>query len=1561
VNNSSPRRWFPTASQLLMLAVAGAIFLTLPASRAQEAPAAAAPADEPKAPGNMMDKAVETGGTLYVSDSFAAAEKLRTAQRFEAQNQTQLALQKYQEVLDEYSTKVFFVGDDYYQSMGEYVRQRLLEMPAVQRGDYDQLFGPMAERNIKPAIATMDVVTIIRECDRYFPAQVAGEGMEYAAQLFFERGDFSAAAKVWRNLLGHPRMAARKAELLFRTALAEGLAGNTNKAEKYRAQLAADFAQTDAVINGRSVRLLDELEQLLKNAAPAIVRNDTISPGEWPGFQGGAGRNDVPKANVELGARLWNYNYDGQNGPLNPEQIRARRDQENLRKQMLRNQGMDTTSLDQPGNFPALSAGRVYVNSGEVIQCLNSANGELVWQYPKGGKSAAPKQNPNEYYGYNPYGMGGSDHNTICLAGKFVITSAPNTKGANVQPVDKLLCLDRDTGKEVWTAEASTVIKGNQEPKDKDPNEINRRRMMYGGMGGNAVFAGAPLISDQSVIMPVRVQTPDGMTEVHLTRLNLQTGAREWSTYLCSRSSSNGYYGGPRESFTPMTAMADDTIYLSTGVGADLAVDASTGRTLWLQTTEKAKLKPAAMESYRPNGGSSRPIWQTNAPVIYQDKVITFEGDSNLRVYDRTSGKLAGRIVPKSQDNAGILAGIVNDKMYLIGTRIRIIDAQTLKLAAEPVELPAGGKLAGRPFISDQILVLPLEKGLFTYDLATDKARGLVAWPKGDDQQPGQPGNVIMTNDQLLVAGTKGITSYSTWELAVASREREISERPQDPIPALMYAEMAFRTGRYEIAAQQMRAAVTKTLASQDEPAVQRVFESNLYMAEQLMILPERKPDQTAMADGFFRHAQKIARNPIQQAQWRISETNQLLKNDQIALAMQRLHELLAQSEWRKATVIAGDSTTRASAQAEVWLRGLSHKADFATLYEPYHQKAQAAGNAAQDNRSALGEVMESYPISPAGFDAGVKLLNLNRAEKDYPEALRVARWLNSHAVAEKRAQGATDLAVAYAQAGRPAAALAWAERLGRQYGTLDVAVNGQTRKGTEARTAILKLLPSEVATAEPKLDLTGIKDAENPLTLRPYRIGTGTLLAPQDTPRYRNLDTAVIHRNERGTNALYLLDTTSLKHKAEIPITARTGIALLGWVGDKAIVTTGSRLLAINGKAGTLAWETNFPVKPEQFQLEMQMLNVQQNTLYQNPHFQMANNENYGISDNIQIGSPLTTSSFIGDVDPLRTGSSYLINNYGGGIERIGAVRLAGQRVIVAQHDRLEAIDVQSGKRVWSSSVTLPSPVVRSLQVNESVVTIMVDMPEGNTSKILVVDIATGNLLSTITNPDSGWITWQQLSDDDMLVTMSSSGVSAYDLSSDVRTPRWTNKNFNQNAIFTVVLTPYGLITMEKDLRSAACYSLDDGKTKVWTTTDPLRLQDGLLNLGDQRPRLRSFVVGDTLYMQSATNIAAINPANGQMLWQTATVQAPPRVATIVADKTVVTLATGVNNRNGNRSTALLAINRKGGSLMVQSPLTQGNRPADMRGWQVLDNRILLNIGNEITALIPERATPAK
>jgi outer membrane protein assembly factor BamB len=1555
VNNSSSRRWFPTASQLLMLAVAGAVFLSLPASRAQEAPAAAAPADEAKAPGNMMDKAVETGGTLYVSDSFAAAEKLRTAQRFEAQNQTQLALQKYQEVLDEYSTKVFFVGDDYYQSMGEYVRQRLLEMPAVQRGDYDQLFGPMAERNIKPAIAAMDVVTIIRECDRYFPAQVAGEGMEYAAQLFFERGDFSAAAKVWRNLLAHPRMAARKAELLFRCGLAEALAGNSSKAEKYRAQLAADFAQTDAVINGRSVRLLDELEQLLKVAAPVIVRNDTISPGEWPGFLGGAGRNDVPKANVELGARLWNYNYDGQNGPLNPEQIRARRDKENLRKQMLRNQGVDLTGAEQPANFPALGAGRIYVNSGEVIQCLNSTNGELVWQYPKGGKSAIPKQNPNE--DYNPYGMVGSEHNTICVAGKFVITAAPNPKGSNVQPVAKLLCLDRDTGKEVWSADAGTVIKGNQELKDKDPNEINRGRIQYSsGMDGNAVFAGAPLISDQSVIMPVRVQTPDGMTEVHLTRLNLQTGAKEWSTYLCSRSS-NGYYGGPRDSYTPMTAMADDTIYLSTGVGADLAVDASTGRTLWLQTTEKAKLKPTAMEY----GGSSRPIWQTNAPVIYQDKVITFEGDSNLRVYERTSGKLAGRIVPKSQDNAGILAGIVNDKMYLIGTRIRIIDAQTLKLAAEPVELPAAGKLAGRPFISDQILVLPMEKGLFTYDLATDKARGLVAWPKGDNQQPGQPGNVIMTNDQLLVAGTNGITSYSTWELAVASRQREINERPQDPIPSLMYAEMAFRTGRFEIATQQMRAAVTKTLASQDEAAVQRIFESNLYMAEQLMTLPERKPDQTTMADGFFRNAEKIARNPVQQAQWRISEASLLLKNDQNTVAVQRLHELLAQSEWRKATVTAGDSTTRASAQAEVWLRGLSSKADFAALYDPYHQKAQAALNAAQGNRTALGEVMESYPISPAGFDAGVKLLALTRAQNDYPEALRVARWLNSHAADDKRAQGATDLALAYAQSGRPAAVLAWAERLGRQYSTLDVAISGQTCKGSEARSAILKLLPPEVATVEPKLDLTGIKDADNPLTLHSYRIGTGYLLAPLDTPRYRNAETAVLHRNERGTNALFLWDAKSMKHKAEIALTARTGIALQGWVGEKAIVVASNRLLALNGKEGTLAWEASFPVKPDQLQLEMQMRNMQQNALSQNAHFQLANNENYGISNNIQVGSPLTTSSFMGDVDPLRTGSSYLINNYGGGMERIGAVRLAGQRVIVAQHDRLEAIDVQSGKRVWANSVTLPSPVIRSLQVNESVATIMVDMPEDNTSKILVVDIATGNLLNTITNPDSGWITWQQLSDDDMLVTMSTSGVSAYDLSSDVRTPRWTNKNFNQNAIFTVVLTPYGLVTMEKDLRSAACYSLDDGKTKVWTTTDPLRLQDGLLALRDQRARLRSFLVGDTLYMQSATNIAALNPTSGQMLWQTATVQAPPRVATIVADKTVVTLATGINNRNGNRSTALLAINRKGGSLMVQSPLTQSGGPADLRGWQVLDNRILLNIGNEITALIPERTTPAK
>ena len=217
----------------------------VPIPAVPEVPAAAADTDNTgrpedpagpvsRQPGDLMS----SGTTVYVDDSFASVDSLRSAIRQANQGQSQLAIGSFQKIVDQYGQKLVLLNDNSYVSITDYVRERLLAMPAVKNGLYDQLYGLTARNEIDAAEANRDVATLIRVSDRYFPSTAAITGLAQAAEWYFERGEFSAAAQTWIKLLTHPRAGDRRAEFLFRAALAEHLAENPAEAQRLRDRLA---------------------------------------------------------------------------------------------------------------------------------------------------------------------------------------------------------------------------------------------------------------------------------------------------------------------------------------------------------------------------------------------------------------------------------------------------------------------------------------------------------------------------------------------------------------------------------------------------------------------------------------------------------------------------------------------------------------------------------------------------------------------------------------------------------------------------------------------------------------------------------------------------------------------------------------------------------------------------------------------------------------------------------------------------------------------------------------------------------------------------------------------------------------------------------------------------------------------------------------------------------------------------------------------------------------------------------------------------------------------------
>src|SRR4051812_7813112 len=205
-------------------------------------------------PGGLMERAADSGAQVYVDDSFASVEQLRNAIRYANQGQNQLAINGFQKIINEYGQKLVYLNNDSYVSITDYVREKLLAMPAVKEGMYDQLYGAEARKDIDTALQNRDLAGLIRICDRYFPATASLDGMSQAAEWYFERGEFAGASRTWQLLMTHPMAANdRRVIFLFRAAIAESLAGNKTSAVKLRERLAKEFPNASGPVDGKDV------------------------------------------------------------------------------------------------------------------------------------------------------------------------------------------------------------------------------------------------------------------------------------------------------------------------------------------------------------------------------------------------------------------------------------------------------------------------------------------------------------------------------------------------------------------------------------------------------------------------------------------------------------------------------------------------------------------------------------------------------------------------------------------------------------------------------------------------------------------------------------------------------------------------------------------------------------------------------------------------------------------------------------------------------------------------------------------------------------------------------------------------------------------------------------------------------------------------------------------------------------------------------------------------------------------------------------------------------------
>ncbi len=565
------------------------------------------------------------------------------------------------------------------------------------------------------------------------------------------------------------------AESLHHLALAEKLAGQTDEAKKMRDRLAADFPTTTGMVNGQSASLLENLDALLAQADQTSWSPVNISPDEWPMFQGSPSHSLVNNVNSSAGAKLWWVNY----GPEASSDKTAVGGSGRIiiRGGMVIRGGRafypGNGDVDQGANlssFPVLSDGVIYFHTGDAVLARSASGGNKIWDFPEHPTKAEPNNMMNPYGGQMPRS---TNHDSCAVFGDQVFailpggTSREESNGRYYAPVttNRLVALGRSKqaeGRQLLWEKPSVEIAHELE---KDFPKLNQ---------GALVLAGAPIVTRQGIFVMARKFGGDAFTQLYLIHLDRLTGKTLWGCYLCSSSTNNYYAWGASMNSIALPSVADDMVYVSTGQGADCAVDANAGRITWLSITESAKATHSPETYYART--ESMHAWCFNPPLISGDKLITAEMGSNIRVYNRATGRLLRSFA--TRDHGEIACGIIGDTLYTLGGtpsgKIYATNINTGEAVWPAFDLGINnGKVEGRPFLTAHSLYISFDKGLMTFDIAAGTPTNFSAWPVDDNNKPGKPGNLLVTSEQIIVANDTEIAGYSNWETALANHQRD--------------------------------------------------------------------------------------------------------------------------------------------------------------------------------------------------------------------------------------------------------------------------------------------------------------------------------------------------------------------------------------------------------------------------------------------------------------------------------------------------------------------------------------------------------------------------------------------------------------------------------------------------------------------------------------------------------------------------------------------------------------------------------------------------------------------
>ncbi len=403
-----------------------------------------------------------------------------------------------------------------------------------------------------------------------------------------------------------------------------------------------------------------------------------------------------------------------------------------------------------------------------------------------------------------------------------------------------LLALDRATGK----------VMRRLEPKDIDDSLAS------------AVFQGTPINADGRILVLMRRNQLSGFQDSFLVSIDAQTGRPVWRRYLSSAATLN-------RTFRPTIAqmiMHDGRIYVADSLGSTACLDARTGMVFWLAVMpdfQQAADSMADRPWIRPNGENTS--WRNSLPVLVDAGLVVPGLSSSMlsgaTLMDPQTGKVLRQLHDADWTQADYFMSAGND-VLIVGATLRLMDGKTLtprwsrRLGDEQPAAPQG-----RAVVTQDRVFVPLGDGLAVV--------GLADGVKIDRQPLPSPGNLLVLDDQLIVADNQNVFDYMDWSRAETRLQKALAMDAQNPRPALALAYLGMTAGHTQAVAEGVDRALAMLTrdargAIDASPRQHEVF-------TQLLVLGQNSLLDNALRRGIFDKLESAAAGPADQVAYHLA------------------------------------------------------------------------------------------------------------------------------------------------------------------------------------------------------------------------------------------------------------------------------------------------------------------------------------------------------------------------------------------------------------------------------------------------------------------------------------------------------------------------------------------------------------------------------------------------------------------------------------------------------------------------------------------------------------------